>query len=57
MSIFRYRRADFAVRLRHPLVHLQTYAVTILFSVFLFICYLPLAHARPKGIQERSRAR
>ena len=49
--------ADFAVRLRHPLLHIQTYAVTSLFSAFLFICYLPLAHAHPKALWERSRAR
>jgi len=37
--------ADVAGRLLHPLAHRQTYAVTILFSAFLFICYLTLAPA------------
>jgi uncharacterized membrane protein len=36
--------ADVGTRLLHPLAHRQTYAMTILFSVFLFTCYLTLFH-------------
>lgn len=37
---------DVGVRLLHPLAHRQAYAVTILFSAFLFICYLTLTSTR-----------
>jgi len=40
--------ADVAVRLLHPLAHRQTYAVTVLFSAFLFVCYLTLAPTRSR---------
>lgn len=44
--------ADVAVRLLHPLAHRQTYAVTVLFSAFLFICYLTLAPAHLRDAAE-----
>jgi len=44
--------ADVGVRLLHPLAHRQTYAVTILFSAFLFVCYLTLASARRREIRQ-----
>ena len=38
--------ADVGVRLLYPLAHRQAYAVTLLFFVFLFTCYLIVAPAR-----------
>jgi uncharacterized membrane protein len=41
---------DVGGRLLHPLAHRQIYAVTILFSTFLFICYLTLIPARHREV-------
>jgi uncharacterized membrane protein len=40
---------DIGVRIRHPIAHRETYVVTLLYSTFLFICYLityPAWHQR-----------
>jgi len=33
---------DVAIRLVHPLSHLQTFGVTFLFAAFLLVCYLTI---------------
>jgi uncharacterized membrane protein len=34
--------SDVAIRLAHPLSHLQTFGVTFLFAAFLLVCYLTI---------------
>ena len=43
---------DIGHRLVHPFSHLQTYGVTLMFAVFLFVCYLTFVAIQRRGNPE-----